>query len=145
MALDVQAKLFDELYVEDCGGNVFEAICKFSTDAEKVKAKTEGRLSNSEALSAVLNKALPENTFNRQRVETMEQLYIERYIREVLSQIDDIAVRYSVSQTLQKSKAEKNLVFTYLDALSPAQRARVRIISKLVWYNLYPKGDANNV
>ena len=121
--------------------NVFDAINSWVKDSEKIKAQTENRVSNAESLTSAVFGKLPSNTFKRKRVIDMENSYVERYIREEVAQIDDIQVRYSVLGSLSTSIKQKNLVFKYLDALTPAQRARVRVISKLVWYNLYPEEE----
>ena len=130
-------------YVEDFSGDVFASINQWAKDANSVTSRTYDRIGHNEALSSCLTQQLPENLHKRRRVKDMEHLYVERYVREAISQIDDPAVRYSVLTTINASRAEKNLVFKYHDNLTKAQKARVRVISKLVWYNLYPKENKN--
>lgn len=136
MSLDKDYELFQSKYLEDTD-NVFEAINTWSKDARALKSQTQGRISNSEALSSALTDTLPKNLNERLSVPRAEYAYVIRYIKESLSQIDDKLVKGSVAQTLNTSMSRKHLVFLYLGNLSEAQKARVRIVSKLIWYNLY--------
>ena len=117
--------------------NVFEALNLWSQDATTLRYKTRSLLSSNETLNACLDNKLPENFNQRILISRAEKMYIDRYIREALSQIDDKDVKKSVCYTLIKSRQLDNLVFVYLDNLSTSQKSRVRIISRMVWYNLY--------
>lgn len=136
MSLDKNQQLFQDKYLT-ATDNVFEAINTWCSDAKALRSQTGGRISNSEALSSTLSGSLPNNLNKRIPYCRVEQLYIVRYIKEAIFQIDDIDVKRSVLRTLNASLNRKNLVFIYGDCLSEAQRARVRIASKMVWNNLY--------
>lgn len=138
MSLVDTNRAFENQYLSKTS-NVFEAINLWVDDSKELEASYQTRLSSSEALSSLLTHSFPKNLDRRKFVKDSDTRYVKAYIREVLSQIDDYEIRISVLQTLNHSMSEKNLVFVYLDKLSDAQRARVRIISRLVWYNLYPK------
>ena len=138
MNLVDQNKQFEEVYLSKTS-NIFEAINVWVSDADKLKTQYQNRIDNNEALSSMLTCNLPQNLDRRRIVKDVEQNYIDRYIHEALTQIDDKDIKISVLQTLNHSRSEKNLVFIYLDNLTKAQKARVRIISRLIWYNLYPK------
>lgn len=129
-------KLFETKYMQTCD-NVFEALNLWSQDAKTLEHKTRSLLSSNEALNACLDSKLPDNFNQRILISRAEKMYIDRYIKEALSQIDDIDVKKSVCYTLIKSRQLDNLVFVYLDNLSTSQKSRVRIISRMVWYNLY--------
>ena len=131
-------RLFEDQYLSQTS-NTFEAINMWVKDSKQIEAKYQNRLSSNESLSSALTQKVPDNLDRRKLVKDVESQYIDRYIREALSQIDDKDVRISVLQTLNHSRLEKNLVFVYLDILSDFQKSRVRIISRLIWYNLYPK------
>lgn len=131
-------RLFEDQYLSQTS-NTFEAINMWVKDSKQIEAKYQNRLSSNESLSSALTQKVPDNLDRRKLVKDVESQYIDRYIREALSQIDDKDVRISVLQTLNRSRSEKNLVFVYLDILSDFQKSRVRIISRLIWYNLYPK------
>lgn len=138
MSLDKANKLFQSKYM-DSQNNVFDAINMWVNDATKLKSQYQGRLSSSESLTSCLTSSLPQNIDRRIVVKDSEQLYISRYIKEALTQIDDKDVKLSVLQTLNKSRSENNLTFIYLDILTDSQRSRVRVLSRLIWYNLYPE------
>lgn len=138
MGLDKANRLFRSKYM-DSQNNVFDAVNMWAHDATKLEAQYQGRLSSSESLTSCLTSNLPQDIDRRKIVRDSEQLYISRYIKEALTQIDDKDVRLSVLQTLNKSMSENNLTFIYLDILTDSQRSRVRVLSRLIWYNLYPE------
>lgn len=136
MNLVEQYDKFLEIYPQD---NIFSSINSWVDDSKKLQVKTSNRLSDSEALSACLTGELPKNLRNRRIVTYAEASYELRYIKEVVSQIDDNKVKYSCLQSLYKSKQAKNLIYVYPVPLTKYQKSRVRVICRLVWYNLYPK------
>lgn len=133
--------LFESKY-EAANENTFQAINEWIKDSDNLNRKHQYKMADSEALSSVLADKLPENLDRRRLMKHAESEYVNRYIYETASQIDDIDVRKSVIQSLNESRVKKNLVFIYLDSLTAAQKSRVRILCKAVWYNLYlEKGE----
>ena len=137
MNLHEETKAFYDKYMNQTN-NVFDAINLWVDESNSLNSKYLNKLSDAEALSSVLNGKLPENINNRKVVKEVEANYASRYIDEVLSEIDDNLIKISIMKSLDLSKLKKNLVFKYADGLSRAQKARVRIVCKLIWYNLYP-------
>lgn len=130
---------FDDIYLSGTD-NIFEAINTYANDANNLKQVYHNRISSSEALNSVLTNELPENINKRRLVAETEFNYINVYIKEELSQIDDLRIRQSVQESLITSRDAHNLLFIYHSDLSLCERSRVRIICKMVWNNLYPKG-----
>mgnify|MGYP002625315442 CR=1 FL=1 len=138
MSLNEYNELFETKYLSRTD-NIFEAINLWANDSEKLRAQYQNRLDSNEVLSASLTRKLPENLDRRILVKDADQRYVDKYIREALTQIDDESIRISVLQTLNHSRSENHLVFRYLENLTCGERSRVRVISRLIWYNLYPK------
>lgn len=138
MSLDEQYKLFDAAYASSCE-NIYEAVNNFAQDARSAQKEHNDKLSNSESLTYVLTKVLPDTFMLRSFVKDAPNRYAFRYVREVTSQIDDPDVRVSVIASMIFSFKQNNLTYKYLLNLSKSQRDRVKIICKMIWYNLYPE------
>ena len=141
MSLVDKNELFQTIYMVDTD-NTFEALNNWSRDANKLCTQYRNCISNAEALSSTLTNTFPQDLEYRKIVADVENKYVDRYINEVLSQIDDVKVKASVLKTLSHSRGIKDLEFIYLNELSESQRSRVRILCRMIWGNLYPmKGE----
>lgn len=138
MSLEGQQKLFEEKYGSRTD-NAFEAINMWVEDSRKVVTASARRVSYAEALSACLTDMLPSNLAHRKVVKLIESQYATKYTQEAAALIDDADVRRSVIASIAESQEQNNLVYKYLDVLTPGQRSRVRINCNLIWYNLYPE------
>ena len=138
MNLHEQNKLFEAKYLKDTD-NVFEAINSWSNDANNLYSQLNGVISNSESLTYSLTSEIPKHIYQRIPISKVDLRYEYLYIQEALTQVEDKKVKISVIFTLKQSKLEKNLVFVYIDGMSASQKARVRVLSRLIWYNLYPE------
>ena len=137
-----QYKLFEDKYLHNTD-NVFEAINSMCEDANKLHSQYGGIISHKECLTSVLTESLPEDLEKRKLVATANNRYMQSYIDNALAEVDDIRVKSSVQITLKVSQVNKNLVFQYLQNLTKSQKARVRILSRVIWNNLYVKGEVN--
>lgn len=135
---------FQNKYESKCS-STFEAINKWADDANKLNDKYQGRLEPCECLETALTGELPDDFDNRQLVKLCEVRYVYRYIQAELTQIDDEAVKVSVKFSIEATIFDKNLVFKYRNNLSEGQRARVRIITRMLWNNLCDKKGTNDV
>lgn len=141
MNLKKQNDLFEKKYLSKTD-NVFEAVNMLSQDAYAIYHTYEGKLLKSECLTCAITGRLPENISKRKTLLEIEATYRSKYIREALCEIDDIDVRKSVFVTLNTSIENKFLSYRYLSGMSDGQKARVKVISNMIWYNLYQeKGE----
>lgn len=139
MSLQISNELFYKTYYEE-SGNIFEAINNWADDANRIAYQTQGKLSKSECLDGCLTSTLPKDYKKRKRVVDAEVEYIENFIHKALSEVDDNKVKTCVIKTLDCSRNTHNLTYFYDDDLTSGQRSRVRILSRMIWYSLYPKG-----
>lgn len=124
-------KEFQEL-VDDVG-NIYEAIRIVTDRANVLLYKYAPDLTSSQAISWALTGIKPAN---------LEQLRQQRKLRErfaskeyqVLSLVDDKDVKHSVSRSLQQSRKHKSLIYKYASNLTEYQKARVRILTNIIWY-----------
>lgn len=136
MSLYKQSVEFFEKYKGE-DGSVYDAINQLSVDANKLRRKHEGKLSGSEALTAAITESYPKNLHNRITATESNDRYRRRYIREALCEVDDVWVRRSVYESLRYSYRERHLLFKYYHKLSDGQKSRVRVLTKLIWNNLF--------
>ena len=136
MSLDIQSKKFYDKYMQDTD-NVFEAINQFSKDANKLRKKHKNLLACNEALSATLSGILPSNLEERKTLKHLKNKYLQRYVSSVLADVDDIEVKLSVLQSINQSQLSNSLEYEYLDSLTSNQQARVRILTRLIWFNIH--------
>lgn len=136
MSLDIQSKKFYDKYMQDTD-NVFEAINQFSEDANELRKKHKNLLACNEALSATLSGILPSNLEERKTLKHLKNKYLQRYVSSVLADVDDIEVKLSVLQSINRSQLSNSLEYEYLDSLTSSQQARVRILTRLIWFNIH--------
>jgi hypothetical protein len=90
-------------------------------------------ISESEAISWVITGVEPKHLQKKLKyAETRKNLDII-YANDRLLYIDDIDVRESTRETILVSKKEKHLIYKYKDVLDESRKARVRILSNLIW------------
>lgn len=119
--------------------NIFEAINLWSRDATNLAKESEGLLSDSECLNSCLTGKYPDNYKTRKRIVDAEIQYIENFIDKALCEVDDLHVKDSVIATLSCSRKLHNLKYVYTYELTDGQKSRVRILSRMIWYSIYPK------
>lgn len=61
--------------------------------------------------------------------------YESRYIKEMFAYIDDKDIKDAVYDSFYDSKKNKNLIFIYNDIDDESRRARVRILTRILWFN----------
>ena len=137
MSLDEQNKLFYTKYIKP-NETEFDAINRLANQANEVISNTNYILDSSEALTYCLTHEFPSNMNGRISLRQARNKYLFSYVKNSVSQIEDTDVRNSVIQTVNKSLIKNKLEFVYIN-LSKGQKSRVRIISRMLWYNLYPE------
>lgn len=130
---------------ESKASSVFEAINMWADDANTLNRKYDGRLEPCECLETALTGKLPDDFDSRQLVKLCEIKYVAKYIQAELDQIDDILVKNSVKFSIEATIFAKNLVYKYNNNLSNGQKARVRIITRMLWNNLCNKKGTKDV
>lgn len=135
---------FQEQYESNCK-STFEAINLWARDANALNRKYEGRLEPCECLETSLTGKLPDDFSKRKLVKLCEVRYVYKYINEELSQIYDKQVKVSVKWSIEKTIYEQKLQFLYFRDMSNGQKARVRIIVRMLWGNLCKKKGTKDV
>ena len=123
MSLHIQefqhiAKSFDSVY---------EATMYVAKTARRYAEKTNNRVLHSEAIDWVLTGETPEilNQSHRRAIS---------YIDDLLSEVSDSLVCRSVRCSVYESTRNKHLIYRYIDVNDEPRRARVRVLTNMIWY-----------
>lgn len=111
--------------------NPYKAAMEVSDKARKLCNKYEG-LIESEAITHIVHNTEPDNKiyFNA------KEEYIAMQIKEMFCYIDDKAICDAVYDSFYESKKKHNLIYIYNDISDEARQARVRILTRMLWYQL---------
>ena len=119
-------------YVQALGSN-YAAILYICGVARRRMKRVNNCISESEAISWIITGVEPKYLHQKlEYAETRKNLDII-YANDRLLYIDDIDVRESTRETILVSKKEKHLIYKYKDVLDESRKARVRILSNLIW------------
>lgn len=116
----------------------FELILGVSSIARDRCKEWEGLISESEALTWVMQNKEPEIVKHfKGKVPSKQEAIDYRsrlsFLKDFLSQIDDEDMRQAVKDSYITSLHNKNLVYKYNDIKNSASRARVRVLVKMLW------------
>ena len=127
-------KEFDQL--AEALGSTFAAVNFIAKLAREKREQSNYSLLESEAISWVLTgKEPPKNRYPKSDI-----LHHVFEISDLLSEIDDEEVAESVWQSYEISLKEHHLIYQYQEGMCEGQKARVRILSRMIWYNIQQEG-----
>ena len=121
---------FKEL--EEKLGSKYLAINYVSNLARKLKTSVNNNVLESQAITWALTGNKPEITVRPNYIDYSS-------LDELSCYVDDIDVCESVRMSYSQSLKEKHLLYRYKEGISNHQKARVRILVKMIWYNM--EGD----
>lgn len=132
-------------WVERYNGNVYRAVYELGQAASKLVKKCNNKISNSEGISWLLNGNKPEYEHRRTYSDTKRAI-IEEYIDTNLELVDDKQICTCVRSSVWDSLNHRYLLYNYNGVEEESRRARIRILTKLIWYEIKPnyREDAND-
>lgn len=118
--------------------NPYLIAAALGAKARKKADDVDNVILHSEAISWVLTDKVPSilRTTNR---FSHRKLYINDSVYEILSGIDDNNIRECVKCSISKSIDANNLIYVYNDLPNDNQKARVRVIVNIIWYEILNK------
>ena len=132
---------FDDLqkgvrrYVDSCNGNQFEACIQISEDTRKLLNNLENCISEKEALSCVLNDKLPDNISERKNQHMNLSVRKTQYMKNLLSYVENDDIVKCVEESFAQSTRLGHLTFYYPVKLQKEQKTRVRVLTRMCWFN----------
>ena len=129
------SECFDAI-TKQFNGNRYAALSYVQRKARNYLKETDNLILDSEAVTWALRGERPEIA-DRQTYSQVKRRYATSYIEEVLCYVDDLDVKRSVRKSIKASRSNQNLVYVYEGELSDSRSARVRILTNIIWNELY--------
>ena len=126
---------FNEI-VSKFNGNRYQAVQYIQKQSRKLLEYTDNRITDSEAITWVLTGEKPDYE-SRKTFNEITAKYEDAYVDEILCYIDDKQVCESIRLSIRKSDKSKNLVYRYTKGLDESKKSRVRVVTRIIWYNLF--------
>lgn len=112
--------------------NIYGMVSDIAKRARSVADKCGNRILHSEAITKVVSN----DTTDIISDDSIIDEYEAKYIKEMFAYIDDKSVKDAVYDSFYESKAHHNLIFIYNDIVDEGIKARVRVITRMLWYKL---------
>ena len=103
-----------------------------SNQARSLADRSGNSILHSEAISMVLKGEQTDIISDDELIDEYES----KYIKELFMYIDDKDIKDAVYDSFYDSKLKKNLVYVYNNISDAYKKARVRILTRMLWYNL---------
>lgn len=116
-------------------GSAYAAVNYISSEARKLASKYDDLILHSEAIEWIVTGKKPKILSNISKVCNRSN-YVKSYIDEVLCYVDDNNVCESVRYSINASKSSNHLIYVYKDVPDPSRQARVRVLTRMIWYDL---------
>ena len=111
---------------------IYADIMSISKQAKDLAKRSGEAILHSEAISMVLKG----ETSNLISDDEVIDEYESKYIKEMFMYIDDKKIKDAVYDSFYDSKKNHNLIYQYNDIIEPDRQARVRILTRMLWFNL---------
>ena len=111
---------------------IYADILSVSKQAKDLAKRSGEAILHSEAISMVLKG----ETSNLISDDEVIDEYESKYIKEMFMYIDDKDIKDAVYDSFYDSKKNHNLIYQYNDIIEPDRQARVRILTRMLWFNL---------
>lgn len=121
---------FEDL-VEHCySGNRYAASMYVAKEARRRATNCKDDVLDSESISWVLTGK--RNIPARSTQKKIQKWFHNQY--DILNYVEDECVKRSVTRSLGISKTVKHLTYAYEKSLSECDKARVRVLTNILWY-----------
>ena len=112
--------------------NVYAEVCRVMNAARALADLCDNKILHSEALTHIVRGTEP----NCPYIADYRDEYEAYHIRDMFCYIDDKDICDAVYDSFYESKRAKNLVYVYNHINDSGRRARVRVLTRMLWYKL---------
>lgn len=112
-------------------GNEYQAVIALAKLARDKTKEVDYHILDSEAIEWVLTGTPPKAVQNEVDKPPSDK---SQYIREILGQIQDPDILYSVKASLRISAQNAALCYVYAEGTNKYQQQRVRILCNMIWF-----------
>lgn len=124
--------------------NVYSAINYIANQSRNLTKSTNNLILDSEAISWFLTGEKPSILSDIDKIKKQNRKKIV-HITDILSYVDDISVCESAMTSLRVSKQAGYLIYVYKDVPDEDRQARVRVLTRILWYNSTNILGGNNI
>ena len=132
--MDIQNDKFNEL-CKALGSN-YAAVAYITKLARKKMSSRNYQMLESEAISWVLTGVEPKV---RKKIDIRAH-FEYNIVEDILCLVDDVAVCKLVRKSYGESLKRHHLIYCYHSTLDKGRRSRVRILTRMIWYNITQEG-----
>lgn len=118
---------------EQALGSKFAAIVYVSKLARRRAKSVHNCITESQAISWVITGVIPERVILYLQRKKLQETADIRYAEDRLLYVEDVGVRDAVHETIQTSRESGHLIYSYKDVFDEPRKARVRILSNIIW------------
>lgn len=122
-------------YVDSFDGNRFAACKALSNDAISLMSKSKDAILESEAISWALSGDEPKDMKDRARQHMNLTIRKTAYMERLLGYVDEDDILDCVKESYAQSIRIGSLTFYYPKNLKKQDKTRVRILTRMCWYN----------
>lgn len=115
-------------------GNSYAAVNYIAKQAKKLASDNDNKILYSEAITWLLTGDKPKVLDIILAREQKAHIHTD-YIDDLLSLVDNPLICQSVRQSIKASKLCNHLIYFYTHLSDDNDKARVRILTRMVWYN----------
>ena len=112
--------------------NAYGIVNDIVRDARSIYSDCNYRVLQSQAITHAVNHTKPDLYDS----DITDDEYEAKAIREAFCYIDDIAIKHAVYDSFYDSKHAGDLVFVYNEIADESRRARVRVITRMLFHKL---------
>lgn len=121
-------------YIDLCDGNVFRATNLVANLARELANRYDNLILYSEAIHWVLTGEKPNILGEDNKVKYKFRSKKKLPHVDILCNIDDPIIKSAVQSSFTKSKKLGHLTYVYNNISDEYEQARVRILSRMLWY-----------
>ena len=118
---------------EQALGSKFAAIVYVSKVARHRAKSVNNCITESQAISWVITGVEPPHVQEYLKWKELRKRADIDYAEDRLLYVDDVEVREATRKTILESREAGHLIYSYNDILSEPRKARVRILSNIIW------------
>lgn len=134
-SINLQQRVED--IVDEYNGDRYKAINWICNKAEELGKSVDYCLSESECIVWALSNLEPENLEERKRQHMNAITHRTHYLENLLGYIEDDDIIEAVRTSYDMSVRIDSLTFYYNNIRDKFKKVRVRILTRMCWYNRY--------
>lgn len=109
----------------------YPSITFIASEARKLRFSLDYDITESQALAWVLSGVTPE----RHKIPIKDLEYSVSLEDRLLKYIDKPSIKKSVKMSVEDTEIHHHLIYRYTADLNDSEKARVRILTRVIWYN----------